>query len=119
MRNKEFGYRVEQSHASGRRYLSNPVHTQRSGGCAGDARIERSMPHASGRRHLRNPVHTQRSRVCAGGCDDRETHNSMSLEDAIYVTPYIRSVAEYVRGDAVDARIESHKIQRVWKTLSP
>ena len=30
MRNKEFGYRVEQSHASGRRYLCNPVHTQRS-----------------------------------------------------------------------------------------
>ena len=24
MRNKEFGYRVEQSHASGRRYLSTP-----------------------------------------------------------------------------------------------
>ncbi len=35
MRNKEFGYRVEQSHASGRRYLRNPVHTQRSGVCAG------------------------------------------------------------------------------------
>ena len=67
MRNKEFGYRVEQSHASGRRYLCNPVHTQRSG-------------------------------VCAGGCDDRETHNSMRLEDAISVTPYIHSRAEDVRG---------------------
>ena len=35
MQNKEFGYRVEQSHASGRRYLRNPVHTQQSGVCAG------------------------------------------------------------------------------------
>jgi len=43
MRNKEFGYRVEQSHASGRRYLRNPVHTQRSGVCAGNARIERPI----------------------------------------------------------------------------
>ena len=30
-------------HASGRRYLRNPVHTQRSGVCAGDARIERTI----------------------------------------------------------------------------
>ena len=69
MRNKEFGYRVEQSHASGRRYLCTPVHTQRSG-------------------------------VCAGGCKDRETHAPMRLEDAISLTPYIHSGAEYVRGDA-------------------
>lgn len=34
MRNKEIGYRVEQSHASGRRYLYNLIHTERSGGCA-------------------------------------------------------------------------------------
>ena len=63
MRNKEFGYRVEQSHASGRRYLCNPVHTQR-----------------------------------CGGSKDGETHGPMRLEDAISVTPYIRSGAEYVRG---------------------
>ena len=62
MRNKEFGYRVEQSHASGKHYLRSPVHTQRSGGCA-------------------------------GGCEDRETHAPMRLEDAISVTPYIRSGA--------------------------
>ena len=37
-----------------------------------------------------------------GGCEDRETHNPMRLEDAISVTPYIHSGAEYVRG----ARIE-------------
>ena len=67
MRNKEFGYRVERSHASGRRYLRSPVHTQRSG-------------------------------VCAGGCEDRENHAHMRLEDVISVTPYIRSGAEDVRG---------------------
>ena len=84
MRNKEFGYRVERSHASGRRYLRSPVHTQQSGGCAGDARKERP-------------------------------HNPMRLEDAISLTPYIRSGAEYVRGDA---RIESPMPPCVWKTLS-
>jgi len=70
----------------------------------GDARIERPMPHASGRRYLCNPVHTQQSRVCARECEDRETHAPMRLEDAISVTPYIHSGAEYVQGDA---RIES------------
>ncbi len=74
MRNKEFGNRVERSYASGRRYLSNPVHTQQSG-------------------------------VCAGGCKDREIHGHMRLEDAISVTPYIHSGAEYVRGDAMIERL--------------
>ncbi len=53
MRNKEFGYRVEQSHASGRRYLCTPY-----------------IQYVQG-----------------GGCEDRETHNPMRLEDAISVTP--------------------------------
>ena len=112
MRNKEFGYRVERSYASGRRYLRNPVHTQRSG-------------------------------VCAGECKDRETPCPMRLEDAISVTPYIHSGAEYVRGcedrethnpmrleDAIsvartysmcrgDARIERPMPPCVWETLSP
>ena len=35
-----------------------------------------------------------------GGCKDRETHAPMRLEDAISLTPYIHSGAEYVRGDA-------------------
>ena len=50
---------------------------------------------ASGRRYLCNPVHTQRSVVCAGmrGCEDREPHDPTRLEDAISVTPYIRSGA--------------------------
>ena len=77
--------RIARGNASGRRHLRNPVHTQRSVVCAGDAgdvRIESPCPHASGRRYLCNPVHTQRSVVCAG-----------CLEDAISVTPYIRSGA--------------------------
>lgn len=54
MRNKEFGYRVERSHASGRRHLRNPVHTQRSGGCAGDARIDQKNKGDEARlRHLK------------------------------------------------------------------
>ena len=48
---------------------------------------------ASGRRYLRNPVHTQRSVVCAGGCRGCEDREPMRLEDAISVTPYIRSGA--------------------------
>ena len=50
---------------------------------------------ASGRRHLRNPVHTQRSVVCAGDAGDVriESPCPMRLEDAISVTPYIRSEA--------------------------
>ena len=51
-----------------------------------------------------------------GGCEDRETHGPMRLEDAISVTPYIRSVAEYVRG-GWGAIVVMRVSQCVWKTL--
>lgn len=50
-----------------------------------------------------------------GGCDDRETHAPMRLEDDISVTPYIRSRAEYVRG--CEDR-EDHAPMRLEDTIS-
>ena len=51
-----------------------------------------------------------------GGCEDRETHNPMRLEDTISVAPYIHSGTEYVRGQknkGDEARLRHLKINAI------
>ena len=55
-------------------------------------------------------------RSMCGGCEERETHAPMRLEDAISETPYIRSGAEYVRGQknkGDEARLHHLKINAI------